>query len=48
MAGGIPHFLYTAIDAAFAVINSRRSHTPFSHQPLAANLDGNRLYVDIR
>jgi hypothetical protein len=48
MARGIPQFVYTAIDAAFAVLNCMRSHNPLSHQALAANLDGNGLYVDIR
>jgi hypothetical protein len=47
VAHGIPQFFHTAIDAAFAVINSRRSHIPFS-QALAADLEGNRLYVDTR
>jgi hypothetical protein len=32
MARGIPQFVDTAIDAAFAVINSMRSHTLLSHQ----------------
>jgi hypothetical protein len=48
MARGIPQFFHTAIDAALDVTNSGRSHTPFLHQALAANLDENRLYVDRR
>jgi len=48
MARGIPQFFHTAIDAAVAVINSRRNHALFSHQALAANLYRNQRYVDIR
>jgi hypothetical protein len=48
MARGVPQLLHTAIDAAVAVINSRRNHALFSHQALAANLYGNQRYVDIR